>query len=75
MFYFFKKTKCFNAQDIRVMEIYGMSECTGPQVANVSGRHRLGTLGHTVPGLHTRLGEVPDAPEEAVDAEAAAAIK
>ncbi len=57
------------------MEIYGMSECTGPQVANVSGRHRLGTLGHTVPGLHTTLGEVPDAPEEAVDAEAAAAIK
>ncbi len=45
----------FLSLDIRIMEIYGMSECSGPHLMNVPDEHRMGSVGRLKPGLHSKL--------------------
>lgn len=40
---------------LTVHEIYGMSECTGPQTFNYPGHVRLGSVGKSFPGTELRL--------------------
>lgn len=47
----------------RILEIYGMSECSGPQLSNTNPRQKLGTIGQTLKGFHTKL--LPLDPDEA----------
>ncbi len=41
--------------DLRIMEIYGMSEVCGPQLTNTLELQRMGTLGHTLEGFNSML--------------------
>ncbi|EDQ85947.1 uncharacterized protein MONBRDRAFT_38583 [Monosiga brevicollis MX1] len=43
-----------------IMEVYGMSENTGPQTVNRSGNHTTGSVGVTMAGLETKIDN-PDA--------------
>jgi len=45
---------------IPIYEIYGMSECSGPQTVNVPGKHKTGTAGPALPGCEMRIMD-PDA--------------
>jgi len=51
----------FLGLDIPILEIYGMSECTGPATISVPGAHRTGSAGRAWPGSEIRIaadGEV-----------------
>lgn len=50
----------FMSLDIKILEIYGMSEISGPQTGNDYEYFRPGTIGKDLPGFHTRLEK--DAP-------------
>jgi long-subunit acyl-CoA synthetase (AMP-forming) len=39
------------------MEIYGMSECTGPATMSVPARYRLGRAGCAIPGTELRIAD------------------
>ena len=40
---------------LRVHEIYGLSECTGPATANLPQSFRVGTSGRALPGCEIRF--------------------
>jgi len=50
----------FMSLDIKILEIYGMSEISGPQTGNAYEYFRPGTIGKDLPGFHTKLEK--DAP-------------
>jgi len=45
----------FMSLDIKILEIYGMSEISGPQTGNDYQNYRPGTIGRDLLGFHTRL--------------------
>ena len=47
----------FNALGIRMGELYGMSEDTGPATANPPDANKIGTVGPALPGVEVRLGD------------------
>jgi len=50
----------FMSLDIKILEIYGMSEISGPQTGNDYQNYRPGTIGRDLPGFHSKLDK--DAP-------------
>ena len=51
----------FLSLDIRIFDIYGMSECSGPQTFNCTEEQRVGSIGKGLPGCFTRLATKEDA--------------
>lgn len=49
----------FLSLDIPLHECYGMSETSGPHTGNRPGQHRLGSIGPSLDGCHTKIHE-PD---------------
>ena len=47
----------FQSLGMPIMEIYGMSECTGPATMSVPSRYRLGRAGCAIPGTELRIAE------------------
>jgi long-subunit acyl-CoA synthetase (AMP-forming) len=51
----------FQSLDLPIMEVFGMSECTGPSTMSIPSRYRLGRAGYAIPGTELRIaadGEV-----------------
>jgi long-subunit acyl-CoA synthetase (AMP-forming) len=42
---------------IPILEVYGMSECTGPATVSTPGRYRTGKAGFVLPGTEVRIAE------------------
>ncbi len=40
----------------RILEIYGMSECSGPHTVNSFEAQRIGSIGKSMRGLQTKTG-------------------
>jgi long-chain acyl-CoA synthetase len=47
----------FQSLGLPIMEVYGMSECTGPATASIPSRYRLGRAGYAIPGTELRAAE------------------
>jgi long-subunit acyl-CoA synthetase (AMP-forming) len=47
----------FQSLGMPIMEVYGMSECTGPTTMSLPGRYRLGRAGYALPGTELRIAE------------------
>jgi long-subunit acyl-CoA synthetase (AMP-forming) len=47
----------FQSLALPIMEVYGMSECTGPTTMSLPGRYRLGRAGYALPGTELRIAE------------------
>jgi long-subunit acyl-CoA synthetase (AMP-forming) len=47
----------FLSLGIPIMEVYGMSECTGPATFSTPDRFRLGKVGYAIAGTEIRLAE------------------
>lgn len=47
----------FMSLNIPLLEIYGMSECSGPATFNIPGKHRTGSCGNPMPGCEVKLAE------------------
>jgi long-subunit acyl-CoA synthetase (AMP-forming) len=47
----------FQSLGLPIMEIYGMSECTGPTTMSLPKRYRLGRAGYAIPGTELKLAE------------------
>lgn len=47
----------FDALDVRIMEGYGLTECTSAATSNLPGAYRYGTVGKALPGFELRLDE------------------
>ncbi len=47
----------FLSLDIPIMEVYGMSECTGPATISKSGQHRTGWVGHKLNGTEVKIAQ------------------
>jgi len=47
----------FQSLGLPIMEVYGMSECTGPTTMSVPKRYRLGRAGFAIPGTELRVAE------------------
>ena len=47
----------FQSLGLPIMEVYGMSECTGPTTMSVPKRYRLGRAGFAIPGTELRIAE------------------
>jgi long-subunit acyl-CoA synthetase (AMP-forming) len=47
----------FQSLGLPIMEIYGMSECTGPTTMSIPRRYRLGRAGYAIPGTELRVAE------------------
>jgi long-subunit acyl-CoA synthetase (AMP-forming) len=47
----------FQSLGLPIMEVYGMSECTGPATMSIPSRYRLGRAGYAVPGTELRIAE------------------
>ena len=45
----------FQSLGLPIMEVYGMSECTGPATMSIPGRYRLGRAGFALPGTELRI--------------------
>lgn len=63
----------FMALDIPVLDLYGMSECTGPQTISLksSTKWRTGSCGTTMSGVETKI----DNPDENGDGEVSSVVK
>jgi len=49
----------FMSLDIKILEIYGMSEISGPQTGNDYDCYKPGTIGRDLKGFHTKLDRMP----------------
>jgi long-chain acyl-CoA synthetase len=47
----------FDALDIRILEAYGLTECTSGATSNTPYAYRYGTVGKALPGFELRLDE------------------
>jgi long-subunit acyl-CoA synthetase (AMP-forming) len=47
----------FQSLALPIMEVYGMSECTGPTTLSLPKRYRLGRAGYAIPGTELRVAE------------------
>ena len=47
----------FSSLGIPILEVYGMSECTGPATFSTRDRYRLGSVGFAIPGTELRIAE------------------
>jgi long-subunit acyl-CoA synthetase (AMP-forming) len=47
----------FLALGIPVLEVYGMSECSGPTTISLPGAYRTGTAGRAIPGTEVALAD------------------
>jgi len=47
----------FQSLALPIMEVYGMSECTGPTTLSLPSRYRLGRAGSAIPGTELRVAE------------------
>jgi long-subunit acyl-CoA synthetase (AMP-forming) len=47
----------FLSLGLPIMEVYGMSECTGPATMSLPGAYRTGRAGRALPGTELRLAE------------------
>jgi long-subunit acyl-CoA synthetase (AMP-forming) len=47
----------FQSLALPIMEVYGMSECTGPTTMSLPSRYRLGRAGYAIPGTELRVAE------------------
>lgn len=47
----------FQSLALPIMEVYGMSECTGPTTMSVPKRYRLGRAGYAIPGTELKVAE------------------
>jgi long-subunit acyl-CoA synthetase (AMP-forming) len=45
----------FQSLGLPIMEVYGMSECTGPATTSIPARYRLGRAGYAIPGTELRI--------------------
>ena len=52
----------FMSVDMPVLELYGMSECSGPQTLNIknSKQWRTGSCGRTMSGAETKIDNPDD---------------
>ena len=47
----------FLSLGIPILEVYGMSECTGPATVSTPGRYRTGKAGFVLPGTEVKIAE------------------
>jgi long-subunit acyl-CoA synthetase (AMP-forming) len=47
----------FRSVGVPVLEVYGMSECTGPAAVSIPGTSRIGSAGVTMPGTELKIAE------------------
>jgi long-subunit acyl-CoA synthetase (AMP-forming) len=47
----------FQSLALPIMEVYGMSECTGPTTLSLPSHYRLGRAGYAIPGTELRVAE------------------
>jgi long-subunit acyl-CoA synthetase (AMP-forming) len=47
----------FLSLGLPILEVYGMSECTGPTTFSVPERYRVGSVGFAIPGTELRIAE------------------
>jgi long-subunit acyl-CoA synthetase (AMP-forming) len=47
----------FQSLGLPIMEVYGMSECTGPATMSLPERYRLGAAGYAISGTELRIAE------------------
>jgi len=47
----------FLSLGLPIMEVYGMSECTGPTTFSTIDRYRVGSVGFAIPGTELRIAE------------------
>ncbi|RLN98371.1 hypothetical protein BBJ28_00009823 [Nothophytophthora sp. Chile5] len=45
----------FGSLNMPIFELFGQSECTGPQSINAPGKWKIGTVGQPFEGTHTRI--------------------
>lgn len=45
----------FGSLDISIYELFGQSECTGPQTMNVEGGWKIGSAGRALPGTEMKI--------------------
>jgi long-subunit acyl-CoA synthetase (AMP-forming) len=47
----------FLSLGLPILEVYGMSECTGPTTFSTGDRYRVGSVGFAIPGTELRIAE------------------
>ena len=47
----------FRSLGLPIMEVYGMSECSGPATMSLPARYRLGSAGYAIPGTELKVAE------------------
>lgn len=50
----------FNSISLPLMEIYGMSECTGPQTCSIPSKYATGFAGWAIPGSEMKIDQPDD---------------
>jgi len=60
----------FGCLGINVLELYGMSECSGPQSVSAPGFFKVGSVGHSLPGCEVGILRPPSEAELQIDANA-----